>query len=534
MGITRTLRYGDDVIAANRRDGSWRNRTIAEDLDEHVARQPERVPYSSGSSSYTYAELHRVVSSLAAALSQRGVRHGDVISFQLPNWIEAAAVDLAAAMLGAISNPIATIYRFGELRKILADSGSKVFFVPGTFRNFDYLANARQAVQDLHPKPLLILVGPGSEDASAAIAFSDLVSEGANARWARPRVAPDSYKLVMYTSGTTGASKGVLHTHETSARGMKSFADALRLTAADIMFMPSTVTHATGYVYGLQMPLIHDTATVFMDHWVGSDAHRLINEHGCTVTVGAVPFLADLIDVIAETGNRLPTLRYFGCGGAAVTPAIIRKGAHAFRNAKVFRLYGSTETANVTAGFVADGEEHLAAETDGKITDYEVKIVDGEIAVRGPGLFSSYTSEAETETAFDADGYFYTGDVGVVGEQGSLTITGRKKDIIIRGGYNISAKEIEDALQEHPMVREVAVVGKPEPRLGETICAVVILASPTDHPTVDDFARHLASKGLARQKYPQDILLVDDFPRTPAGKVKKFVLRQQLRDASSN
>lgn len=250
----------------------------------------------------------------------------------------------------------------------------------------------------------------------------------------------------------------------------------------------------------------------------------------------AAPFLRDTVDAALAAGTRLPSLARFGCGGAAVSPGLIRDAQAAFARATAFRIYGSTEAPNITQGYADPAAGDLAAETDGRPVDYEVRIVgrdgcdvpaggEGEILARGPALCRGYTDPAANRDAFDAQGFFRTGDLGQMTPQGALVITGRLKDLIIRGGENLSPKEIEDALASHPAIREAAVVGKPHPRLGEVVCACITPAG-REMPTLDDLASHLDRAGLARQKYPEAVLIVDAMPRTASGKVRKDELRR--------
>jgi non-ribosomal peptide synthetase component E (peptide arylation enzyme) len=300
--------------------------------------------------------------------------------------------------------------------------------------------------------------------------------------------------------------------------------------------MPSPVTHISGFANGLEMPLICGTRTVLMESWDAHAAMALIEEHQLVGTVAATPFLVELAAAARAGGQRLPSLRFFACGGAAVPAEVIPAADSAFANAHAFRVFGSSEVPLVTFGWPRD--RHLAATTDGEVIDYTVRIVDdaghdlprgaeGEILARGPGMMLGYADQAQTAEAITPDGYFRTGDLGVLTANGALTITGRKKDLIIRGGENISAKEIEDVLQSHPSVRETAVVAMAHARLGEGICAYIIAAGPA--PDARLLAEHVAASGMAKQKIPERFEFVADFPRTASGKVRKDQLRADIR-----
>jgi acyl-CoA synthetase (AMP-forming)/AMP-acid ligase II len=300
--------------------------------------------------------------------------------------------------------------------------------------------------------------------------------------------------------------------------------------------MPSPVTHVSGYSNGLELPFLAGTRTVLMESWNALDALSLIQQHQIRGTVAATPFLQELVTRAKEAGTTLPSMRFFACGGAAVPPEIVRSANALFGKPVAFRVFGSSEVPLVTLGFPKDGE--LAATTDGEIIDYEVRIVDdedrdvppggeGEILARGPAMFMGYADEAQTREAITADGYFRTGDIGRVTPENAVLITGRKKDLIIRGGENISAKEIEDVLHLHPKVAEAAVVAMPHERLGEGVCAFVIAKG--EAPTFADLVAFVAASGLAPQKRPERVEIVEEFPRTASGKIRKDLLRARLR-----
>jgi acyl-CoA synthetase (AMP-forming)/AMP-acid ligase II len=301
------------------------------------------------------------------------------------------------------------------------------------------------------------------------------------------------------------------------------------------MIMPSPVTHVSGYSNGLETPWICGTCTILMEGWNASDALALIEQHEVAGTVAATPFLTELANAARTAGETLPSFRFFACGGAAVPDEVIPAANAAFAKARAFRVFGSSEVPLVTLGYPAAADAPLAATTDGAIIDYDVRIVDdeerdvatgaeGEILARGPAMFMGYADPAQTAESITTDGYFRTGDIGRITPEGALQITGRKKDLIIRGGENISAKEIEDVLSAHPNVREAAVVAMPHARLGEGVCAYIIGTA-----TADELIAHIAASGLAKQKTPERFAFVTDFPRTASGKIRKDVLRAEIK-----
>jgi acyl-CoA synthetase (AMP-forming)/AMP-acid ligase II len=513
------------------RDGVWGMKTLADMARERAEQAPDFVCFIDGEGSYTFAQVLAQAQALAAALHARGLGAGDVIAFQVPNWREAAVINLAAVIGGMIVNPIVPIYRDAEMLMMLGDCRARAIFVPQEWRRVDYAARAgrcRDALPDL--EHVFTVRGDGPDD------FAALVAAGAETAFAAPFVDPMGVKMVLYTSGTTGRPKGVLHSHCTLAHIVAQSGRHWGMKAGEATLMPSPVTHVSGYANGLEAPFICGIRSVLMEAWNADAALALIDRHSCVGTVAATPFLVELAAAARAAGNGLPTFRFFACGGAAVPADLIPAANAAFENARAFRVFGASEVPLVSFGWPQD--ERLAATTDGEVVDYDVRIVDhddhdlprgaeGEILARGPGMMMGYADQAQTAEAITPDGYFRTGDLGVLSADGAITITGRKKDLIIRGGENISAKEIEDVLHSHPAVREAAVVAMPHDRLGEGVCAYVILCGDADAAAL---AAHVGASGMAKQKIPERFEIVDDFPRTASGKVRKDQLRAAIKD----
>jgi len=530
-------RLTDAVIAENTESGIWRNKTLADLLDAQLARASDQILIIQDGVQLSARDIDQQARALAAALQQRGLAAGDVVSFQLPNWPEAVIVDMAAAMLGLVCNPIIPIYRDAEVAYILRDAGTKAFFIPTEFRNFDYVAMVARHRGDLPDLEEVVTVR-GS--APGCTSFDDLLAEGAGAAFERPAVDPNAVKLIMYTSGTTGRPKGVLHSHNTIDTENQAISTFLGLDGGDVILMPSPVTHITGYLYGIQLPFVLGAPAVFMEMWNAERAAELIDRHGVTFTIAATVFLQELAEFARMHDRLLPSLRYFPCGGAPVPPEIIYNAHKAFARCVCARCYGSTEAPTVTLGVNSRAQEALGAATEGLVVGHEIKLVDdtgaevpvgveGEIVTRGPEMCLGYADPAHNE-AFDAEGYFHTGDLAVLTEDDCLVITGRAKDLIIRGGENLSPREVEDALHEIPAVYEAAVVAMPHARLGETGCAYVVLEDGASL-TFAEMVAALDKTGMAKQKYPERLEIVDAFPRTPAGKIRKNVLRERIATA---
>jgi acyl-CoA synthetase len=512
--------------------GDWAGKTIADYAYELAEADPDFVQFIAGNQQITRVALLAEAEALAIGLADLGLVAGDVVSFQTPNWIEAAVINLAAALSGIVINPIVPIYRDAEVGMMLADCRAKAFIVASSFRNYDFAAMAERLRPGLRDLVHVITVRGGGP-----LTFEAIVGSRRGQMFARPHVDPGAVKMLLYTSGTTGRPKGVLHNHNTLTRVLQQSVQHWGVASGDAIIMPSPVTHVSGYANGLEMPFVAGTCTILMESWNAADALALIAKHDVVGTVAATPFLTELAEAASAAGERLPSLRFFACGGAAVPPEVIPAASRAFANCNAFRVFGSSEVPLVTLGYPAAADAKLAATTDGAIVDYEVRIVDdeerdvplghdGEILARGPTMFMGYADEQQSRDAITADGYFRTGDIGCVTAEGGILITGRKKDLIIRGGENISAKEIENVLHSHPAVQEATVVAMPHERLGEGICAYVILNGYADAAAL---AKHVQVSGLAKQKTPERFEFVADFPRTASGKIRKDVLRAAIK-----
>lgn len=533
------VRLDEALIERYTASGDWPGKTLAEFAEDLARRDPDRVTHVFGAQRCTVSELLAEAELLAAGLQRRGLVAGDVVSFQLPNWREAVVIDLATTMLGLVVAPIVPIYRDAEVAFMLADAGVKAAFFPTNYRGFDYAAMMQGLAPTLPGLRLLCSVRgePGGDSYEAMIGEATRLTE-------RPKVDANAVKMILYTSGTTGRPKGVLHTHNTGPlRLRRAFENWSRGSAVagldNILLMASPVTHVTGQS-GMEIPFCSNTRTVFMERWNAVEALDLIDAEQVTASVGATPFLHELLSAAEAGGRRLPSLQVFACGGAEVPPALICKSYEVLGQCRAFRVYGSSEVPLTTLGFAGVGEMEMAASTDGQIADYEVRILDdegnrlsvgqeGEICVRGPSMFLGYGDPEATAASFDADGFFATGDLGRVTSEGAIVITGRKKDLINRGGEKVSAKEVEDILHRMPAIKEAAVVAMPHARLGETLCAYVI-AQPGAGLDLDALLAFVAASGVARQKYPEHLVVVDDFPRTASGKIRKDRLRADIRE----
>jgi cyclohexanecarboxylate-CoA ligase len=518
------------------RSGVWENRLTDDYLRRIAEDDPERLAVVDRARTWSYGALNSAVDRLANALLRHGIHRGEVISWQLPNWTEALIVHHAALRIGAVSNPIIPIYRHTEVQFILTQTQSRILFIPASFRGFDFPGMVADLRADLPHLESVVVVGGGSYDNT--LDFSALL-DCADDQVPAVERDPNDVALLLYTSGTTSAPKGTLHTHNTLDYENRSIIDFYALSETDVVFMPSPVGHITGILYGMQLPFILGSSVVLQDVWEPGRALQLIERHRCSFALAATPFLHALIHHRGLRNHDLGSLRVFACGGADVAPGLIKQ-ATADLGCMVSRIYGSTEFPTAT-GSNADDALDKRAHTDGRpIGMAEVRIigadgndvprgVSGEVVLRGPELFVGYFDETLNASVFTSDGWFLTGDLAVLDSDGFLEIVGRRKDIIIRGGENISAKEIEDHLSEHPKIADVAVVAMPDPVMVERVCAVVVTE---DHARLElsEITTWLRDRQIAIQKIPEHLVLTSELPRTASGKVQKFRLREQLRN----
>ena len=530
------VRWNPSLAARAVAGGDWPNRTVAQFARERVAAHPDRVQIIDGEHALSCAELYRRAQRLAGYFLALGLRPGDVVSFQLPNWWETSVIDLAASMTGVVTNPIVPIYRDGEVSYMLNESRTRVCFVPGVFRKYDYAAMIERIRPSLANPPQVVVV----RAESAAGPSFDAVLQSAQPLIEPLDIDPDAVKLLLYTSGTTGRAKGVLHSHNTVHADSRKMKPAMGLAEGDFTFCPSPVTHISGYLWALNMPWCGDLPVVVQDVWAAAQAFELMAKHRCTFMVGATPFLQELVALGRQTGRTLPDVKSYMCGGASVPPSLIYEAADLFPNGIPYRTFGATESPTMTGPPPSRANLRLAAETDGRLNRAEVRIVDivtgallppgeeGEILVREASMALGYARPEDNADAYDDEGFFRMGDLGRIVERDHLVCTGRKKDLIIRAGENISAREIEDVLYRSGRVAEVAVVSMPSRRTGEAICAFIV-PRPGAMPNLGEISRLVADAGLAHQKTPEHLELVDELPKTASGKVRKDQLRLMAR-----
>jgi cyclohexanecarboxylate-CoA ligase len=512
------------------RRGWWVHTTLADALRKAAVETPHRTVLVDNDVRLDCAALYNQASALAGALLAR-MPAGSTVSFMLPNWHESAVIYLAATLAGMVVNPILPSLRDHDLRYILEDADAAVVFVPQRYGGHDYAAMLERVATAMSRAPEVVVL---RGDAGSLTPYAALLQEPPHAA-TLPVLDPDSVRMILYTSGTTSRPKGVLHSHNSMHALICQIRDHWTIAPGDTFLVPSPVAHIGGSIYAFECPLLLGTTAVLMDRWDAGEAVALMDSQRCTHMAGATPFLQQLLSAAQRAGTRLPDLKVFICGGASVSPSLIRSAARYFDRAVVTRVYGCTEVPVTTVGAPRPDEAGRAADTDGRPGIAEIRIVaheaapagDGEICVRGPQMLVGYRHAEDNAESFDAAGFFRTGDVGRWVDDEYLVVTGRAKDVIIRSGENISAKEVEDLLADHPGIAEIAVVGLPDERTGERACAVIVPAG-AQSPDVASLLALLVSKGVAKFKAPERVVIWDALPKNDAGKILKHQIRASL------
>ncbi|RMA61206.1 cyclohexanecarboxylate-CoA ligase [Acidovorax sp. 100] len=527
-------------------EGHWRDRTINDALDACVATCPDKraltaLQVETGATTrFTYRELARMADRIAVGLSRLGVGRGDIVACQLPNWWQFTLTYLACSRIGAVMNPLMHIFRERELSFMLQHGEAKVVIAPQTFRGFDF----EQMITALQPtlphlKHVVVVGGSGANSFDALLSGPEWEQQpDAQAILTAHRPSPDEVTQLIYTSGTTGEPKGVMHSANTVMANIIPYAERLHLGADDVVLMASPMAHQTGFMYGLIMPILLQASAVLQDVWEPTKAIALINAEKASFTMASTPFLTDLARTVADSGVAVPSLRTFLCAGAPIPGPLVEQARKAL-GAKIVSAWGMTENGAVTLTRLEDDDER-SFNTDGcPLPGVEIKVVDvdgnalppgepGKLLLRSCSNFGGYLHRAHLN-ATDADDWFDTGDLARIDERGYLRITGRSKDVIIRGGENIPVVEVESLLYRHPAIAMAAIVAYPDERLGERACAVVV---PKPGQTIDlpGLVQFLKDQKIAVQYIPERLIVRDVMPATPSGKIQKFKLREMLRE----
>ncbi|WP_372982754.1 AMP-binding protein [Marinobacter sediminum] len=527
--------------------GAWNDKLITDYLDKALARTPDHaaiISYQVATdtrTTLTYGELNNKVTRMAAGLANLGIEKGDVVACQLPNWWQTTALHLACMRIGAILNPLMPIFRERELRFMLSHGEAKLLVIPGIFRDFDYEAMVDGLLPEL-PKldTLLVIGGKGERSFEQRLlntAWEKQQDTSALFRERQPH--PDDVIQILYTSGTTGEPKGVMHTSNTLFANVRPYADRLHLTAEDKVLMASPLAHQTGFLYGIMMPVYLGTTAILQDIWNADYVCKVIAAEQPTFTMAATPFLTDLVKAAPNHDGELDSLRIFVSAGAPIPSAVVEQASNVLK-AKIVSAWGMTENGAVTMTCPEDAAER-ACQSDGKVLPYmEIRITDvrgtplsvgqeGNLMVRGASQFVGYLKRPDL-FGTNEDGWFSTGDLARMDSNGYIRITGRTKDVVIRGGENIPVVEVENLIYTVPGVVDVALVGCPDERLGERLCAYVTLDDNVIGLTLNDVTAYLADRKLAKHYLPEYLEVIEAMPRTASGKIQKFKLREQAKN----
>lgn len=518
--------------AAYEASGAWDATTLAGAVARHATERPTAVAVVDESGRYSYERLASDAASLADALLERGLTPGSVASVQLPNRYEAAVAAVAIGSLGAVINPLLPNYRAHELEHVWRTASPAVVITPDVYRDFDHRSLVAEVAATTGVRPHHIVVGrPGGEGAES---MTELLARGDGSFGSASAAAVSE---LIFTSGTEARPKAIMHTEQTANFSVRVARADLAVTDDDVVWMPSPVGHSTGFNYGLRFALYHGLPLVLQDRWDAATAVGLVQREGASYTLAATTFLQDLVEQATRQGVRLDRLARFGCGGAPVPPRLV-EAAEAV-GIGVLRLYGSTEVLvgtwnrpwstgeqrRRTDGVAMSGVELEVRDADNRVVPPGTA---GELVTRGPNTCVGFFADPErTAAMFEPEGWVRSGDTVTIDADGYLTVVGRTKEILIRGGINIAPREIEDLLGGFTEVERAAVIGLPDERLGERMCACVVLraGASLDLDTVVDRFRQ---RGVATYKWPQRLEVLDSLPATASGKIQKHVIVSEL------
>ncbi|WP_101831488.1 AMP-binding protein [Frankia canadensis] len=556
MGIpTVSDRYDQLEVERFYASGYWGKETLGDVLARQAGALGGKTFITDGKVSMTYREAHEISLRLAVGLRARGVRAGDRVAVQMPSWAEFAVIVAAIARLGAVAVPIMPIYRRDEVGHVLDDADVKVVFTASTFKGFDHLGMFRNLAAERPALHSIVVLrddtaalasedhrpGSGADVLPLSAVSADIEPSLAEARLGSP-VGPDDPFVIVYTSGTTARPKGCLHTFNTYASGARALGEAFGYTERDVQFGPSPITHTTGLVTSVLLPLLHGGATHVMPEWEPVRGLAEIARYRCSVTVAATTFLQMALDAYDPDRHDASCLRVWVSAGAPIPRSIVERARTLFPDTRVLSLYGRSENLTTTTCTVDDDPERALTSDGSALPFSEVRIVDlvgepvpagteGDIAYKGPSHMLGYLGRPDdTAALFTPDGFSRSGDLGVMDADGFVRVTGRTKDIVIRGGMNISVREIEDLLAAHPAIHSVAVVAMPDERLGERACCYIVPADPGSPPTLASLKEYLQERGIALQKTPEHLEILEAMPMTATGKIQKHVLRKDIAE----
>ena len=532
-----TLTFNEQRRAAYRQQGLWGDASLADYWQQTARAMPDKIAVvDNHGASYTYSALDHAASCLANWMLAKGIESGDRIAFQLPGWCEFTVIYLACLKIGAVSVPLLPSWREAELVWVLNKCQAKMFFAPTLFkqtRPVDLILPLQNQLPQLQQIVGVDKLAP----ATSSLSLSQIIVDNTSLTTAITTHG-DELAAVLFTSGTEGLPKGVMLTHNNILASERAYCARLNLTWQDVFMMPAPLGHATGFLHGVTAPFLIGARSVLLDIFTPDACLALLEQQRCTCMLGATPFVYDLLNVLEKQPADLSALRFFLCGGTTIPKKVARECQQ--RGIKLLSVYGSTESSPHAVVNLDDPLSRFM-HTDGyAAAGVEIKVVDdarktlppgceGEEASRGPNVFMGYFDEPElTARALDEEGWYYSGDLCRMDEAGYIKITGRKKDIIVRGGENISSREVEDILLQHPKIHDACVVAMSDERLGERSCAYVVLKAPHHSLSLEEVVAFFSRKRVAKYKYPEHIVVIEKLPRTTSGKIQKFLLRKDI------
>ncbi|GAA6710241.1 medium-chain fatty-acid--CoA ligase [Escherichia coli] len=532
-----TLTFNEQRRAAYRQQGLWGDASLADYWQQTARAMPDKIAVvDNHGASYTYSALDHAASCLANWMLAKGIESGDRIAFQLPGWCEFTVIYLACLKIGAVSVPLLPSWREAELVWVLNKCQAKMFFAPTLFkqtRPVDLILPLQNQLPQLQQIVGVDKLAP----ATSSLSLSQIIADNTPLTTAITTHG-DELAAVLFTSGTEGLPKGVMLTHNNILASERAYCARLNLTWQDVFMMPAPLGHATGFLHGVTAPFLIGARSVLLDIFTPDACLALLEQQRCTCMLGATPFVYDLLNVLEKQPADLSALRFFLCGGTTIPKKVARECQQL--GIQLLSVYGSTESSPHAVVNLDDPLSRFM-HTDGyAAAGVEIKVVDdarktlppgceGEEASRGPNVFMGYFDEPElTARALDEEGWYYSGDLCRMDEAGYIKITGRKKDIIVRGGENISSREVEDILLQHPKIHDACVVAMPDERLGERSCAYVVLKAPHHSLSLEEVVAFFSRKRVAKYKYPEHIVVIEKLPRTASGKIQKFLLRKDI------
>ena len=532
-----TLTFNEQRRAAYRQQGLWGGASLADYWQQTARAMPDKIAVvDNHGATYTYSALDHAASCLANWMLAKGIESGDRIAFQLPGWCEFTVIYLACLKIGAVSVPLLPSWREAELVWVLNKCQAKMFFAPTLFkqtRPVDLILPLQNQLPQLQQIVGVDKLAP----ATSSLSLSQIIADNIPLTTAITTHG-DELAAVLFTSGTEGLPKGVMLTHNNILASERAYCARLNLTWLDVFMMPAPLGHATGFLHGVTAPFLIGARSVLLDIFTPDACLALLEQQRCTCMLGATPFVYDLLNLLEKQPADLSALRFFLCGGTTIPKKVARECQQL--GIKLLSVYGSTESSPHAVVNLDDPLSRFM-HTDGyAAAGVEIKVVndarktlppgcEGEEASRGPNVFMGYFDEPElTARALDEEGWYYSGDLCRMDEAGYIKITGRKKDIIVRGGENISSREVEDILLQHPKIHDACVVAMPDERLGERSCAYVVLKAPHHSLSLEEVVAFFSRKRVAKYKYPEHIVVIEKLPRTASGKIQKFLLRKDI------